>query len=357
MDFFIHIGTGKTGTSAIQGFLNRNRSQLIEQFSCLYPNLHGNEESDCFLGNCVNHCDFFGSNNNDFIHNQIGSLIKKAESKKIRKIIISCEALTSWPKFAHSLHETLSVFPNIRTFIIVYLRRQDHWLESAWKEWGVKDKNFRDIDHFLSNYQQVATYNYDPLEVLETWEREFSSENIIVQPYEKEQLPDGIIIDFLKKTGIDYTQIQGYDPERDKFYVNVGFNRDIIEIFQLNKNFFQDLNDNRLHTLFSKYLDDTYRKAPFEDYSIFSPQRRLDLLAHYLPKYEVIAKKYLKRSDGKLFYESLPDPNEPWSPYEGLTVEKIVPIFTQIICNMESKQQKHNMAFKNRLSEKEKKSG
>jgi hypothetical protein len=32
----------------------------------------------------------------------------------------------------------------------------------------------------------------------------------------------------------------------------------------------------------------------------------------------------------------LPEPDEPWEPYEGLTVGKIVPIFTQVIYNMDN---------------------
>jgi hypothetical protein len=342
MDFYIHIGTGKTGTSAIQGFLNKYRSQLIKRSSCLYPNLGVPEVLDYFSGHCPSHCEFFGCKDDGFVDAQIKKLIVRANRKKIQKIILSCEGLSVWPKFAHTLYETLSSSPQVRVIIIVYLRRHDHWLESAWKQWGVKDKRFRDVDHFFSKYHRVIPYNFDPLELLETWEGEFGSENIIVRPYEKEQLTGGVIIDFLNQTGIDHTKIKGYDPERDKYHVNVGFNRDIIEIFYLNKNFYQDINDNRLINLFSKYLTDTYKKAPFEDYSIFSPQQRLDILARYQPQYEAIAKKYLGRSDGRLFYEPLPDPSEPWEPYEGLTVEKVVPIFAEILFNM-------NQHYKKRL--------
>lgn len=334
MDFYIHIGTGKTGTSAIQGFLNKYRPQLTEQFSCLYPNLNLTEDPDYFSGYCPSHYEFFSCKNNNFIEDQLKKLIVKANAKKIQKIILSCEGLSIWPNFAHSLHETLSPFPQVRVVIIVYLRRQDHWLESAWKQWGVKDKRFRNMDHFISKHQWIFPYNSDPLELVETWGGKFGSENIVIQPYEKEQLTEGIIIDFLNKTGIDYTKIQGYDPERDKYHINVGFNRDILEIFQLNKNFYTDINDNRLINFFSKYLSDTYKKAPFEDASIFSPQQRLDILAHYSHQYEVIAKKYLGRSDGRLFYEPVPDLSEPWEPYEGLTSEKVIPIFTEILYNM-----------------------
>ena len=49
MDFFIHIGTGKTGTSAIQDFLDDHRADLIETFSCLYPILKA-ESTDFFTG-------------------------------------------------------------------------------------------------------------------------------------------------------------------------------------------------------------------------------------------------------------------------------------------------------------------
>ncbi len=343
MDFFIHIGTGKTGTSAIQDFLDDHRADLIQTFSCLYPNLKA-ESTDLFTGRCQNHIELFRRQDEQVIRTQIHTLVTEARKRKIQKIVISYEGLSAQPKIAHTLRETLSVFPDIKVHIIMYIRRQDYWLESAYKQWGMKDIRFRNVQHFLETHMLYFPYNSNRLESIESWGKEFGDDSIIVQPYEKGQLKDGIIIDFLNKLGIDYTLIHNFNPQRDKYFVNVGFNRDIIEIFQLNKNFYRSANDHRLIQFFSQYLGAAYMKAPFEEYSLFSPQERLEIINRYLPQYEIIAKKYLKRADGKLFYEPLPDPGEPWKSYEGLTVEKIVPVYLQMMYNMERAYQKKNNA-------------
>ena len=39
----------------------------------------------------------------------------------------------------------------------------------------------------------------------------------------------------------------------------------------------------------------------------------------------------MNRPDGRIFIEPLPDPDDPWQPYSGLTVEKAIPILVQLI--------------------------
>ena len=132
----------------------------------------------------------------------------------------------------------------------MYIRRQDYWLESAYKQWGMKDIRFKNVQHFLETHMLYFPYNSNRLESIESWGKEFGDDSIIVQPYEKGQLKEGIIIDFLNKIGIDYTMIDNFNPQRDKYFVNVGFNRDIIEIFQLNKNFYRSANNTPANSVF-----------------------------------------------------------------------------------------------------------
>lgn len=340
MDLYILIATRKTGILAIQNFLNKHRTLLIRQFSTLYPNLAGPGTVDFFSGNCENHIEIFRSTDAVHTGSRVKKLIEEAKARNIQKVILSVEALSSFPAFAHTLHDSLLLFPDVNVTVLIYLRRQDHWLESAWIEWGIKDKQFRDIDQFLASYGNIFPYNSNPLELSGPWEREFGTENLIIQPFENEQLVDGMIRDFFNKIGIDCSKIPGYDPQRDRYFVNARFTRDIVEIFQLNKDFYRGIDDNRLFNLFSKYMIDTYKRTPVEDYPVFSPRQRLDILGKYLPVYETVAKKYLGRADGRLFFEPLPDPAEPWKPYTGLTLEEFVPVFTQVLYNMENWHQK-----------------
>ena len=38
----------------------------------------------------------------------------------------------------------------------------------------------------------------------------------------------------------------------------------------------------------------------------------------------MVARQYLGLEDGILFHEPLPDPDEHWEPYDGLTVAKMM---------------------------------
>lgn len=325
---YIHIGAGKTGTSAIQSFMNYNRKKLFDDFYCLYPNFQSHSFS---RGLQHNHCPLFTKYEKSVSMKCIQNMLSYSNKNHINKIVISCEGLLNNSNNEINLLKKISDTDGVNCMIIVYLRRQDHWIESAWKQWGVRNNKIEDI------YEYVLKSPINWLENLSHWADGFGKDNIIVRPYEKEQLSCGLICDFLNILDIQYQGYQWTDPPKNNINENIGFNTDIIEILRLNREFYKTIHDNRLLHFFSEYLDDNYRKSPFEKYSLLSPEQRIEILNKYEPMNINIAKEYLGRENGKLFYEPWPDPNEPWEPYEGLTVEKVVPIFTNILYRMDVK--------------------
>lgn len=323
---YIHIGSGKTGTSAIQAFLNFNREKLAKDYSCLYPNFNslffkkGQSQH--------NHCHSFTMKDSSAIHNSLKSLINYSSKKGIAKIVISCEGYLAKPEIGVRMHHTLNQFNAVNCRIIAYLRRQDHWYESAWKQWGIKMKEYTNIKEFYQGKRIIWLDN------LHQWSELFGKENIIIHPYEKMQLPDGLIPDFLRIIDIDYSADDWVEPPKTNRNENIGFSRDVVEILRLNRGMIINRHDNRLFDFFSEYLGDESKKAPYQSYSFLNPKQRLEILQMYEDMNRTIAREFLGRSDGKLFYEPWPDPDEPWEPCE-LTVEKIVPIFTQILFNMD----------------------
>jgi hypothetical protein len=81
---------------------------------------------------------------------------------------------------------------------------------------------------------------------------------------------------------------------------------------------------------------------------LLSPQQRRDIISPFEESNAKVAREYLGRSDGRLFYAPLPDLQEPWKPYEGLTMEKIVPIFIQMIFNINKRYQKQERELENK---------
>ena len=333
---YLHIGTGKTGTTTIQSFLSSNRECLVRDYSCLYPNTHDGPER-YGSGSCRNHVDFFKRADEGNIASDIENIIRYSQKRGLDKIVFSWEGLFDRPRFAKLCAD--AIFSNEKTtpVILLYIRRQDQWLESAWKQWYMKDKKYRDFNHFID------TYHIDWRANLDAWTSAFGREHIMVQPYERAQLQDGLIQDFLAKLGIDYTS--GRWNKQEEVDYNVGFDRDILEILHLNKGFYQDVNDSRLTNMFARYLPSHFKKKAFESYSLLSPRMRHDIMEKHSPFNEYIAREFLGRKEGRLFFEPLPDIDEPWRPYEGITIEKCAPIFTQMLYSMDVRFKSYESPF------------
>ena len=73
-------------------------------------------------------------------------------------------------------------------------------------------------------------------------------------------------------------------------------------------------------------LGDEFKKKPFEEYGLLSRSQKKQMLDSYAPLYADIAREYLNRSDGVLFYEVVPDGNDENDNDYELTLEAFVPI-------------------------------
>lgn len=332
---YFHIGAVKTGSTALQRFLSQNFSRLIDEFGVFYPNFSDKEvyspmdpDGIYWQGHLFE--DFDGSQDLDVINR----CIQYCKEKSLRSIVVSHEALLiNWCDRVGQLANRLDA--NIK--IICYVRRQDHYLESAWKQVGHKFCASNEIMASLKDRDKWAGwYPANWFEKIEPWAAYFGEENIIIRPYEKEQMPNGIFQDFLKIINVTWPE----EPRlRDEsINVNRGLSRDALEFLYLNKDFYTDINDQRLYNMLSGLLSDNYKKKPFETYGILSPKERIELLNEYEPSNAMVARKYLHHQDGRLFFEPWPQPDDPWEPYEGLKVEKLTPIVTSMIYGLYEQQ-------------------
>jgi len=304
---------------------------MYQNHSCLYPNTTRTGR-DYDKGLCRNHREFFRDKNESEIIGEIRNIIAFSRKKKIQKIVFSWEGLFDRHQYARIIYKATAGYEDIDPQIIVYLRHQDHWLESAWKQWFANKKNFRDFDHFIDTYK----IKWD--ESLARWSDVFGRDRISVHPYEPVQLDDGLISHFLKLMGINYRE--NFWNEVENQDLNPGFQEDVIEILRLNRDFYPDGDNSPLQNFLSRHLPDDYKKKPFEKYSLLSPEKRIEILNRYEPMNRSIAQMFLNRADGRLFYEPMPSDDEPWVHPEGMTVEKLVPVFSSILYSMDTKKEK-----------------
>lgn len=154
----IHFGIHRTGTTALQNILKKNRTKLLEN-GILYPD----------LGYECNHSRIAWG----LVKNKVGThsiepswlveKIKSEEKKSTNTIILSHEDFclvedTDWIKLLKSTYDVT---------VVLYLRRQDLWLESWYNQhikwpWSKKFSSCKP-EFFLENYKDFFWIDYDTL--------------------------------------------------------------------------------------------------------------------------------------------------------------------------------------------------
>jgi len=326
----LHIGDTKTGTSIIQNFLDINRLNLYSFHHCLYPNLYSRQYES---GRCHNHGEWYKSirNNYEDFSNDIKNVLSFSRMNAINKVVLSFEEWLLDPDFIELFKQMDQDNGGIRIQIICYLRRIDYWCESAWKQWGLKTS--KNIEAYLEQPEIHNRYQLI-LDHLNQWSNLIGINNIIIRPYEKQQLNHGLLIDFLETIEIDHGSMKWDTTEDINLATNAGFNRDVLELLHYCRELYTDVHDNHLFDLFSNLLDDQFKKPPFKSYALLSPEQRSALYQQNLPFETEIGKKFMGRESGVIFHDPEPDPAEDWQPYEGLTLEKAIPILINMMNNI-----------------------
>lgn len=207
MKLILHIGMGKTGTSAIQSFLQRENGSL-KNYGVLNAGIRLQN-----LGS-----DFSLDNQGDVRH--IAKLEKALEaisvaaskSSGVNSIVWSNESLSqnsNYKNVASSISkfvERSEVFDSVS--VILVLRRQDLWLESAYRQWGLKHKVYS--GHRIMNIQEYyerTKHLLDYLSIYRAWSQ-VATDGVTVVDYNSEMNKGGMV-----RFIADYLSI----PWSDKF--------------------------------------------------------------------------------------------------------------------------------------------
>lgn len=317
----LHIGTGKTGTSTIQNSLYKNRKELRNRFSIDYAKV------------CLKLVDHFGET--IAAHYPLVDAIKSRDSRKLEKVtnyidksvcetvIFSCENLY------HSLEESdvdwlSKALQNYHVMILCYVRRQDLYIESAYRQ-QVKVGEFKmKFDDFLKrhvdrSYLTEVHANYYAM--LEKWRESFGASSLVVRPFDQRLFYHGTLLN-------DYSNVLGLKEATletsSKNNTNLKLPRELINVVRLSNSLQIVPRDHQQS--FVQFLSD---HLDFRDSAFLNPSER-DLV---LKNYEEVNKKLCKRFD---ISEEWMTRNEKNAPIERVRTNEtvLVGILYALFCQM-----------------------
>jgi len=212
-NIYIHIGWHRTGTTSLQLFLAKNKVLLEGEYKIYYPAIGMLEFAHHPIAWSLK-----GINNSlwGVIEGQAGNteeyirrIIEGMDNSQCNSAIISSEEFC-----VLDLHEISLLYSAIKNnglnaIIVVYVRRPDEYVESAYnmkvKWWG--DRFTGDFNEFL--FQVESSLN-KLVDRLGQWADMFGKDNIVVREYSRNTMKEG-------DTRVDFCSILGIDWRRFEF--------------------------------------------------------------------------------------------------------------------------------------------
>jgi len=358
---FLHIGMSKTGTTALQSCWVRNKKLLMTEGICYseyseYYHMHVNL--------LFNICREYIDKKNLPIKLPFYIVAKEPPSEIVQRMkhdfyynnchtmLISCEdffyplAITdSKDEFSDARKYVMQylekAFAEFEIKIVCYLRRQDDFLESQLNQIlktrnnrnDLADTIFREADMYAqpNDRKNNSRHRLRNLNLFHFWLDYYSNlsklaeiygkENIIVRPYEKGQLPEGIELDFFKNVlglGNDLLlNLQISEPTNESIKPEINDFKMATGLFELSREFVE-INDAPALAR----IDKSGRC------NIIHAKQAWDIVASYAEGNSKIAREYLNREDGLLFYDS---PRKEENDYEGLSLDAAIDISRELV--------------------------
>ncbi len=201
MKVYLHIGWHKTGSTAIQAFMMRNRSAILKECGILYPvtghSTIGHHLAAWSLQDPITSTLAKEINFSETAEVVFSRIFEEAESYGATTLVLSSEEFGTTNQY--SIVRLARILKGHEVKLIVYLRRQDEYVESLYNQ-CVKDYGARvgeSFEHFLrAAYLDYGSY-------LDDWASLFSGLSINVRIYDRSRFPEkNVVLDFMQAIGL-----------------------------------------------------------------------------------------------------------------------------------------------------------
>jgi hypothetical protein len=292
MKLLIHAGIHRTGTTSLQRVLSRNRDALAAQ-GVAYPGEGPNHQPLAW----------------ELVRGQSGAreVLALVEGAGAERVVLSGEDF--------AIHQDLGwlapVAARHEVGVVLYLRRQDHWVNS-WYNQHVKwpfdrVKSRMDPQAFLATLEDFHWLDYERL--LGRWSKALGEGRVTVAVLEKGQVEDATA-DFLARAGIDPAGLD-LDAER----MNDSLPVHMLEIARhLGLHELRGGKRQRLLNALREGLAD--RAPPGRVATVYAPEERNRVLARFEAPNRAVARRFFGRD--RLFLEPPPGPDAPYWRFPDL---------------------------------------
>lgn len=307
---YLHIGTPKTGTSALQHFFANNR-KLLEGKGVYYPDLGfrfpdiGKHRNAHFLS----YKKYIEKKQRDYETEKAirDEGIQKLDEafKSHNTILLSDEHIWNEKEMiGQTLPALKSHFAEqeVQIKVIVYLRRQDQVIQSFWAQ-KIKESSAISFEKYMEK-EKYRFFRLDYAARIQEFADVLGKENVIVRCYEKQQYQGEqktIMSDFLQILGLEITDEY---KNSDKVY-NISLEGAYLEV----KRLFNTLPQFKSQKNYMMDLLKEQQALDFQELSLerkkmyFSPEAEKEFMQKYEQENITVAKEYFNREDGTLFFE------------------------------------------------------
>ena len=325
---WLHIGTHKTGTTTLQKFFFKNREVLLQR-GLYYPT-----EGSYFFQEGKNHSllahalrserpEFLPDNLTFTLEGCVNDIQADIRKSDAPEIVISSEHF-SFNSSKEEVERLKNVFDPIASevHVILYLRRQDHRIESGYSQMIKRGYRVAPFESFIQWMLNAPDQSLDYEKKVKLFADVFGAKNVTVRIFEKSQIhPQGLICDFMNILGI--SQLTEFKQVQD---ANISPSTEVLEILRYVNSFYPNVHSRKLFAQLFENL--TLDGLDQTRYSLYSEALREKTLGNYRDSNERLARNFLNRPDGRLFHDS-ENPNTPI--YPGLSGKALTWALSQII--------------------------
>ncbi len=320
---FLHIGSHKTATTTIQFNVNNQRDRLLT-YGYLYP-------ESCVVGEGGHHniaWQLRDARRYSPAYSTIEDLLTEIENTVASKIIISSEELL---RITHAQTQHLARYLepyNVK--IIVYLRRQDLFLQSQWVQLLKMGWKLPDFETWIADKMYPWPHLLDYKVSLGEWAQIFGPEHIVVRPFESSQLDSDIVTDFLRICGVDCSYQQ--QPTQS---VNITPGYKTIAFVQLLTASLPDLAGKLRSEIYVPQVVVTILAHAKENgwnnnnVNVLTEELHEQIMQPYRESNRQVAQTYL--SQDELFIETYQAEAGPLSGVETISIEELFAVFGKVL--------------------------